>query len=60
ALTHLVRSIVKQLHEKDVKKTLHWDGDIDRIVLIYSELRKLDGWRIKRIEYKAEDEKVLK
>ncbi len=57
ALAHFVKSIVDQLREKDVKKTLHWDGGPDRIILIYRELKKLDGWGIKRIEYKAEDEK---
>ncbi len=58
ALAHFVKSIVNQLKEKDVKKTLHWDGSIDRMILIYNELKKLDGWEMKRIEYKGEEEKV--
>lgn len=58
ALAHFVKSIVNQLREKDVRKTLHWDGSIDRMILIYNELKKLDGWEIKRIEYKGEEEKV--
>ncbi len=57
ALAHFVKSIVNQLKEKDVRKTLHWDGSIDRIILIYNELQKLDGWELKRIEYKEEEEK---
>ncbi len=52
ALDHFVRSIASQLKEKDVKKTLHWDGSPGRISLIYDELKKLGGWEMKRIEYK--------
>ncbi len=58
ALAHFAKSIVNQLKEKDVRKTLHWDGSIDMIILIYNEFKKLDGWEIKRIEYKAEEEKA--
>lgn len=57
ALAHLVKSIVSQLKEKDVRKTLFWDGSFDRINLIFNELKKLDGWELKRIEYKEEEEK---
>ncbi len=59
ALAHFVKSIVNQLKEKDVRKTLHWDGSIDRMILLYNELKKLDGWETKRIEYKGEEEKVV-
>ncbi|NJD76850.1 MAG: hypothetical protein FIB08_07115 [Candidatus Methanoperedens sp.] len=55
ALAHFVKSIVSQLKEKDVKKTLHWNGSVDRIILIYNEFKKLEEWGIKRIEYKDED-----
>ncbi|MDP2766232.1 MAG: hypothetical protein Q8O41_02110 [Candidatus Methanoperedens sp.] len=58
-LAHFVKSIVNQLKEKDVRKTLHWDGSTDRLILLYSELKKLDGWEMKRIEYKGEEEKVV-
>ncbi|MDD5473621.1 MAG: hypothetical protein PHU34_05670 [Candidatus Methanoperedens sp.] len=58
ALAHFVKSIVNQLREKDVRKTLHWDGSIDRMILMHNELKRLDGWEIKRIEYKGEEEKV--
>lgn len=60
ALAHFVKSIVSQLKKKDVKKTLHWDGSLDRIILIYTALKKLDGWELTRIEYKGEEEKVFK
>ena len=59
ALDHFVKSIVKSLREKDIKKTLHWDGDLDRIILIYNELKRLDGWDIKRIDYKNKNEKEV-
>ncbi|VVB94922.1 Uncharacterised protein [uncultured archaeon] len=60
ALAHFVKSIASQLKEKDVKKTLHWNGSVDRIILIYNEFKKLEEWGIKRIEYKDEDGKVFK
>lgn len=59
ALAHFVKSIVNQLKEKDVRKTLHWDGSLDRMILLYNELKKLDGWEMKRIEHKGEEEKVV-
>ena len=52
ALDHFVGSIVSQLKDKDVKKTLHWDRGPESIIQIYNELKKLDGWGMKRIEYK--------
>jgi hypothetical protein len=58
ALAHFVKSIVNQLKEKDVKKILHWDGSLDRMILICNALKKLDGWEIKHIEHKGELEKV--
>ena len=60
ALAHFVISIVNQLREKDVRKTLHWNGSPDKIILIYNKLKKLDGWKIKRIEFKDKEESVLK
>jgi hypothetical protein len=58
ALANFVKSIASQLREKDVKKTLHWDGGLDRMLRIYNRLKKLDGWETKRIEYKEEAKKV--
>lgn len=57
ALDHFVRSMIEQLKEKGVKLTLHWDGSPGMIVHVYNELRKLDEVKIKRIEYKAAEEK---
>lgn len=55
ALAHFVRSIVNQLREKDIKKTFHWNGSPDKMILIYNKLKKLEGWDIKRIEYKNKE-----
>jgi len=60
ALAHFVRSIVNQLKTKDARKILHWDGSTDRIIMIYNELIKLDGWELKKVERKGDEEKVLK
>ncbi len=60
ALAYFIKSIVNQLREKDVRKILHWNGGFDRIMQIYNELKKLDGWKIKRIEYKSKEEKEVK
>ncbi|MCZ7356973.1 MAG: hypothetical protein O8C66_16040 [Candidatus Methanoperedens sp.] len=57
ALVHFVKSIEDQLKQKDVRKTFHWDGSKGRILQIYNELKKLEGWEIKRIDYKVEGEK---
>ena len=59
AMAHFVRSVVEQLREKDLRKTLHWDGSPEKINFIYNKLKNLEGWEIKRIEYKDKEEKVL-
>ncbi len=53
ALAHFASSIFNQLKERDVRKILHWDGSFDMVILVHGELKKLDDWVIKRIEYKA-------
>jgi hypothetical protein len=59
AMAHFVRSVVEQLREKDIRKTLLWDGSPEKINFIYNKLKNLEGWEIKRIEYKDKEEKVL-
>ena len=59
AMAHFVRSIVEQLREKDIRKTLLWNGSPEKINFIYNKLKNLEGWEIKRIEYKGKEEKVL-
>jgi len=60
ALAHFVRLVVDHLCEKDIRKTLHWDGSPEKIIFIYNKLKNLDGWKVKRIEYKDKEESVLK
>ncbi len=59
ALDHFVKSIIDQLKEKGVKLTLHWDGSPGMIIHIYNEMKKVDDMKIRRIEYKATDEKRI-
>ena len=59
AMAYFVRSVVEQLREKDIRKTLLWDGSPEKISYIYNKLKNLEGWEIKRIEYKDKEEKVL-
>ena len=60
ALAHFVRNIVDQLRENDIRKTIHWEGSPEKIIFIHNKLKSLDGWEIKRIEYKDKEESVLK
>lgn len=57
ALDHFVKSITDQLKEKGVRLTFHWDGSPGMIIHIYNELKKLGEMKIRRIEYKATEEK---
>ena len=56
ALSHFVRSVVDQPREKDMRKTLHWNGSPEKIIFIYNKLKNLDGWKMRRIEYKNKDQ----
>jgi len=58
AMAYFVRSVVEQLREKDIRKTILWDGSPEKINFIYNKLKNLEGWEIKRIEYKDKEEKV--
>lgn len=57
ALDHFIRSIIDQLKEKGVKFTLHWDASPGMMIHVYNEIKKLDEMKIKRIEFKAIEEK---
>lgn len=50
-----IESIVKELNESEVNKVLHWTGSIPRIMLIFHELKSIDGWDITKIEYREEE-----
>jgi hypothetical protein len=55
ALELFVESIVTELSESEVNKVLHWTGSIARIMLIFHELKSIDGWDITKIEYREEE-----
>ncbi len=52
ALVYVIKSIMEQLQEKDLRKTIHWDGSREKIIFICNKLIRLDGWDISRIEFK--------
>ena len=52
ALSHFIRSIPGQLREKDIRRTILWDGSPEKIKYIFNKLKNLEGWEIKKIEYK--------
>lgn len=60
ALSYFVRSVVSHLRGKDIKKTIQWDGSPEKIIYIYNKLKNLDGWEIKRIEYKENSKDKVK
>ncbi|MCK4938567.1 MAG: hypothetical protein KAR85_08190 [Methanosarcinales archaeon] len=51
ALNHFIESIAKELINGDIDKTIHWNGSIDRIILIGKELESIDSWKISKVEY---------
>jgi hypothetical protein len=55
ALNHFIETIIAELQEGEVNKTFHWNGSIDRIFLIYYELKSLKEWDITKIEYREEE-----
>ncbi|NIA03017.1 MAG: hypothetical protein GWP12_00540 [Nitrospirae bacterium] len=55
ALELFVESIVTELNESEVNKVLHWTGSIPRLILIFHELKSIDGWDITKIEYRDEE-----
>lgn len=55
ALELFVESILTELSESEVNKVLHWTGSIPRILLIFHELKSVDGWDITKIEYRDEE-----
>lgn len=52
ALDHFISLITEELRQSDIKKTLHWNGSIERIELILDELSSLENWELKKIEYR--------
>ena len=55
ALDHLIESIIDELEEGDIYKNFNWKGTIDRLGLIYNELRSSGEWNITKIEYRDDE-----
>lgn len=55
ALVYFIKSIVDQLREKDLRRTIQWDGSREKIIFICNKLIRLDGWDISRIEFKEKE-----
>jgi hypothetical protein len=54
ARTYLINSIMEELGESDVRKTLHWNGNIAKIVLLFKELKKIPNFTLHNVKYKEE------
>lgn len=55
ALNYFIESIVSELKEGEVNKTFHWNGSMAMIMLIFNELRSMEGWNITKKEYREEE-----
>jgi hypothetical protein len=55
ALNYFIESITKELKEGEVNKTIHWNGSMAMIMLIFNELRSMEGWNITKKEYREEE-----
>jgi len=56
ALTHFIETIMEELNDTDVRKTLHWNGSIHKALLIYNELKKIQNVELLNITHKNENE----
>ena len=55
ALNYFIESIINDLKEGEVNKTIHWNGSMAIIMLIFNELRSMEGWNITKKEYREEE-----
>ena len=55
ALNYFIESIINDLKEGEVNKTIHWNGSMARIMLIFNELKSMEGWNITKKEYREEE-----
>ncbi len=58
ALEYFALSVFVQLQKVDVKNTLFWDGSVAKIMLLFDELHDVDGWHIKRVDFKKDAHSV--
>ena len=55
ALNYFIESIINDLKEGEINKTIHWNGSMARIMLIFNELKSMKGWNITKKEYREEE-----
>ena len=55
ALNYFIESIINDLKEREVNKTIHWNGCMPRIMMIFNELKSMEGWKITKKEYRGEE-----
>jgi hypothetical protein len=55
ALNYFIESIINDLKEREVNKTIHWNGCMTMIMLIFNELKSIEGWNITKKEYREEE-----
>ncbi len=56
AIDFFVDSIMTELKKGDVKKTLHLNGSYAKINLIFEQLKSLENWELKNVEYKQAEQ----
>lgn len=54
ALEHFALSIFERLQRGDIKNALLWAGSVAKAMLLFDELRDVDGWHIKKIYFKKD------
>ena len=52
ACMYFINSIINELTDSDVKKTLHWNGSIVKVMLLFDELKKILNLKLLNVEYK--------
>ncbi|UZE92579.1 MAG: hypothetical protein IB616_01845 [Methanosarcinales archaeon] len=54
ALEHLAEAIFEQLQHDPIRKDFFWDGCAAKIMLLFDELSSIDGWRIKKVDFRKD------
>ena len=58
AMRCFAESILKELREGDVQKSLLWNGSATKIMLLFTELNdNIMGWQLKRAEFKDDSDR---
>lgn len=55
ARRYFIDSILEELTRSDVRKTLHWNGNIAKILLLFRELKQLPDISLLSVRYKEEN-----